>query len=292
MRLGFSIDPRQALSEPDELRLVTLGAQLGYESAWTPSGPDAAAFDRCLRWHRASGLPTGISVAPASGRPAAFYAEHARRVWEATGRSFVLGVGSGQMAHAAEGMREYLAELRELLPEGPPIYLAALGPLMLRLAAEQADGVALNWCSPRQVAWSRDRVERAAREAGRTTPAMHEYVRTSVDPDPGTARATLGAAALLYALGPPAYRRHFERMGFAEELRRLESGDGRPGDALLAAPGAAGGPGEVRPQFERLAAGLDEAVVRVLVTRPGDAESARLTLEECRPRRPGGAVSA
>ena len=67
MRIGFSIDPRQGLAEADELRLVELGARLGYDSAWTPSGPDEAAFDRCLRWHAASGLPTGISVVPASG---------------------------------------------------------------------------------------------------------------------------------------------------------------------------------------------------------------------------------
>jgi alkanesulfonate monooxygenase SsuD/methylene tetrahydromethanopterin reductase-like flavin-dependent oxidoreductase (luciferase family) len=283
MRLGFGIDPRQALSEADELRLVALGAQLGYESAWTPSGPDAAAFDRCLRWHGASGLATGISVVPASGQPPAFYAEHGRRVWEATGGRFTLGVGSGHMAHAAEGMRRYLTELRALLPDGPPIYLAALGPLMLRLASELADGVALNWCSPKWVAWSRERVERAARDAGRPAPPIAEYIRTSVDADPAAARATLGTSALQYALGPGAYRRHFERMGFAEELDRLAAGDGQPSDALLAASGAAGAPGEVRPRFDRLAQGLDEAIVRILVTTPGDAESARLTLEECRP---------
>src|SRR5690348_6538178 len=133
MRLGFSIDPRQALQEADELRLVELGARLGYESAWTPSGPDEAAFDRCLRWHAASGLATGISVVPASGQPAAFYAEHATRAWEGTGGTFVLGVGSGQMKNAAERMREYLAELRELVPADLPVQLAALGPLMLRV---------------------------------------------------------------------------------------------------------------------------------------------------------------
>lgn len=284
MRVGFSIDPRQELAQADELRLVELGARLGYQSAWTPSGPDEAAFDRCLRWHAASGLPTGISVVPASGQAPAFYAEHARRAWEGTGRRFVLGVGSGRMTQAAARMREYLAELRELLPDGPPLHLAALGPLMLRLAGELADGVLLNWCSPDWVSWSRARVERAAAEAGRPAPPLVEYIRTSVDTDPDVARATLGTAALQYALGPGAYRRHFERMGFGEELRRLEVDGGRPGAALLAAAGAAGAPGQVRPRFERLAAGLDEAVVRVLVTRPGDADSARRVLEECRPR--------
>ncbi|HXM54185.1 MAG TPA: LLM class flavin-dependent oxidoreductase, partial [Candidatus Dormibacteraeota bacterium] len=213
MRLGFSIDPRQALAEADELRLVELGARLGYQSAWTPSGPDEAAFDRCLRWHGVSGLATGISVVPASGQPPAFYAEHARRAWEGTGQAFVLGVGSGRMTHAASRMREYLAELRELLPDGPPVHLAALGPLMLRLAGEAADGVLLNWCSPEWVPWSRARVEEGAAAAGRPAPPVIDYIRTSVDPDPDLARATLGESALQYALGAPAYRKHFERMG-------------------------------------------------------------------------------
>jgi alkanesulfonate monooxygenase SsuD/methylene tetrahydromethanopterin reductase-like flavin-dependent oxidoreductase (luciferase family) len=284
MRVGFSIDPRQALSEADELRLVELGASLGYRSAWTPAGPDAAAFDRCLRWHRASGLPTGISVVPASGQPPAFYAEQGARVWEETGGRFTLGVGSGHLDAAAARMPDYLADLRERLPAGQPLGLAALGPLMLRVAGELADAVLLNWCSAEWVPWSRERVERAAAAAGRPAPEVVEYIRTSVDPDPALARTTLGQAALQYALGPGAYRKHFGRMGFAEELDGLAAaGGGRPSAALLAASGASGAPGEVRAQFDRLAAGLDLAIVRVLVTTPGDAESARRTLEECAP---------
>jgi len=283
VRIGFSIDPRQELAEADELRLVELGARLGYDSAWTPSGPDRSAFDRCLRWHAASGLPTGISVVPASGQPPEFYAEHAARAWEGTGHRFTFGVGSGRMDRAGEGMRAYLGELRRLLPEGQPIGLAALGPVMLRAAGELADGALLNWCSPEWVAWSRDRVERAAAAAGRPAPELIEYIRTSVDPDPALARSTLATAMLQYALGPGAYRRHFERMGFGAELDRLQRDGGDPSDDLLAASGAAGAPGAVRPQFDRLAEGLDLAIVRVLVTRPGDAESARRILEECRP---------
>ena len=156
---------------------------------------------------------------------------------------------------------------------------------MLRVAGELADGVALNWCSAGQVAWSRERVEAAARAAGRPVPQVVEYIRTSVDPDAGLARRTLAEAALQYALGPAAYRRHFERMGFGEELDRLEGGGDEASDELLHAAGAFGAPGEVRPQVERLAEGLDEAIVRVLVTRPGDAASALRVLEECAPGR-------
>ena len=73
-------------------------------------------------------------------------------------------------------MREYLETVRGLLagevvtyegrvvnlrgvqlafdsPPRTPVYLGALGPQMLRLAGQLADGVALNWCTPEQIAW-------------------------------------------------------------------------------------------------------------------------------------------
>src|SRR5207244_9094416 len=133
---GFGIDPEQGLSQADELRLVRLAADLGYDSAWTNSGADAGAFDRCLRWHEGSGLPVGISAVPASGRPTAFYAEHARRLWDATHGRFTLVVGSGRLPRPAQTMRPYLTDLRQQLPAAMPLYVAALGPLMLRLAAQ------------------------------------------------------------------------------------------------------------------------------------------------------------
>ena len=283
MRTGIGIDPDQGLTAGDELRLVRLAADLGYDSAWTPSGANAAAFDRCLSWHKASGLPVGISAVPASGQSPEFYAERARRLWDGTGGRFTLVAGSGQMAHAAHGMQSYLADLLRLLPAGMPLYVAALGPLMLRVGGELADGAALNWCTADQVAWSRKQLTEGAHAAGRPMPRLIEYIRTAVDPDPDVARKTVGAAALKYALGPPAYRRHFERMGFTEELHRIESSGGAPTPAFVSAIGAAGAPGQTRDQFERLATGLDLPIARILVVRRGDYESARRVLEECRP---------
>lgn len=284
MPIGFGLDPDQGLSQADELRLVKLAAELGYESAWTNSGADTAAFERCIRWHHASSLPTGISAVPASGQPAAFYAEHARRAWEATSGGFTLVVGSGQWDKAAVRMRRYLPEVREALLPGMPAYAAALGPLMLEVGAQLADGIALNWCTADQVARSRKRIEDAARQAGRSTPRIIEYIRTAVDPEPLLARRTVAVAAARY-LGFPVYRRHFERMSVAAELEQGTAAGATPSADVVDNVGAAGKPGETRSQFERLAQGLDLPIVRILVTRRGDYESARRALEECRPRK-------
>ena len=48
-----------------------------------------------------------------------------------------------------------------------PVYLGTLGPEMLRLAGEIADGVCLNWCTPAQIAWSRERIAEGAERVGR-----------------------------------------------------------------------------------------------------------------------------
>lgn len=282
MPTAFSIDPDQGLSGGDELRLVQLAAELGYESAWTPSRADDAAFNRCLSWHKASGLPVGISAVPASGQPARFYADHARRLWDLTGGRFTLVVGSGGMSRAAESMRAYMLDIRNQLPAELPLYLAALGPLMIRLGGQVADGVAINWCTAEQAAWSRTELAGAASAAGRSVPRLIEYIRTAVDPDGQAARQTVGQAALRYALGPAAYRRHFERMGFGDELKRVHSSN-MSGPNSLSTIGAAGVPGQARPQFERLGEVLDLPIVRILVVKPGDFESARSALEECRP---------
>ena len=115
MHFAVGIDPDQRLSEVDEARLLRLAAARGYEAAWTPSRPDEAAFDRCLRWHRESGLDTGISVVPALGQPPSFYASQAVRVWESSDGHFVLGVGSGQMERPARAMREYLSDRKSVV---------------------------------------------------------------------------------------------------------------------------------------------------------------------------------
>src|SRR5258707_8467802 len=104
--------------------------------------------------------------------------------------TFVLGVGAGSVRDKPiQLMRELSSSLRASLGDAR-IYLAALGPQMLALAGERYDGAALNWCSPEQTRWSRERVAAGALAAGRDPREIriHEYIRVCVDRDVAAAR--------------------------------------------------------------------------------------------------------
>ncbi len=167
------------------------------------------------------------------------------------------------------------------------MYLAALGPQMLRLAGETADGALLNWATPGHIAVSRARIDEGAARAGRDPGAVPVtmYIRVCVDDDVAAARQALGMQVLGYALGQPGvpqdagYRGLFGRMGFEEVLRDLEARrdqgaamaklvDAVP-DQMLQAVGYYGPAAAAPAAFARLSTGLDEAIVRVITARPG-----------------------
>ena len=274
------------------------------------------------------GLTTGIAVSPVALRSPLGLAMGAGTVSAVTGGRFILGIGTGGLhqaagreAHGAPAvspialMRDYLTVLRGLLdgervthhgpavavrglrldvdpPPRTPVYLGALGPQMLRLAGELADGVALNWCTAEQVAWSRDRIAEGAARAGRSPADVKvvQYIRMCVDDDEDRARRAFVPAMLGYALGRrgatsaeqrQGYRGHFERMGFGDALARLEAmrDNGASRDDLVEAfpPELARRVGYFGPAagaadaFRSLAQGLDTAIVRVVAARPGPA---------------------
>jgi len=281
------------------------------------------------------GVETGISVVPAPNWSATTLASAAGTAGDITGGKFILGVGTGA-AYSSEyrttwGMadvpimrltREYVTTLRELLagqtvtregsavrlsgvklayqPPRVPVYLAALGPQMLRLAGEIADGASLNWCSAEQVAWSRDVMAEGALKAGRDPKAtvMVEYIRVCVDDDENAARLALAKATLGYALArrgaskEAGYRGHFGRMGFEAALTDLEDrrdagaktdelAERFPTDLLLQV-GYFGKPAGARAAFLKLAQGLDTAMVRVVPAHPG-VDSVRAVMTACAP---------
>ncbi len=222
-------------------------------------------------------------------------------------------------------MREYTAAIKGLLsgetvsidgdavqydgvqlgvrPPSTPVLVGALGPQMIQLGGEVGDGVVLNWCDPERVAWSRDRLNEGAAKAGKRPEDVQlvEYIRICVDEDVETARMSYAKSMLGYALGQQvpsdrlrkfAYRAHFERMGFTDELaslddmrRRGTSADevaAAASEELLTRVGYYGNAAGAKAAFESLADGLDTAIVRVVSARPG-LDSVRAVMRACAP---------
>lgn len=287
------------------------------------------------------GLTTGISVVPVPIWSAPALATAAATLSTLSNGRFILGIGSGSI-HSGDYrrsfglrplpplamMRDYLVTLRQLLAgaqveyDGPavslhgvrlgyqpppvPVYLGALGPRMLQLAGETAAGAALNWCTPEQIAWSREQVALGAHRAGRDPSgiAVVEYIRVCVDDDVEVARRAFTRAVLGYALARPGasndygYRAHFARMGFDAALTDLEERRARGASEdeiveafpreLLRLVGYYGAPAGAASAFRRLATGLDTAIVRVVPARPGPA-AVSAVLQACRPALVSGA---
>jgi alkanesulfonate monooxygenase SsuD/methylene tetrahydromethanopterin reductase-like flavin-dependent oxidoreductase (luciferase family) len=292
VEIGLGLDSRLGLSAAQLRDLAPEASALGYQSLWTNAGVDYDPIVLCVAWHERSGLPTGVSVVPIARNPAPVLALAARSAHELTGGRFVLGVGSGSVTERPiAAVRSYIDELRKTAKD-VPIYVGALGPQMLALAGRYAEGAALNWCTPAQVAWSRERVGPRAK--------VIEYVRMCVDDDVTAARLALAKQVLAYALvprpsGARGYRAHFERMGFAPQLDQLEArrAGGASDDDLarampeemLSAFGYAGPATGAAAAFAGLSAGLDVAIVRVLVTRQGNVEGVRATMRAALSRR-------
>ncbi|HEY0718240.1 MAG TPA: LLM class flavin-dependent oxidoreductase [Streptosporangiaceae bacterium] len=326
MMIGVGLDGRLGLPF-GQLRAAAREAErLGFDSLWTPAGTVPDSFHVCAAWSQDTSLRTGISVVPAARMwtPPSLAIQAATLAQLSAGR-FVLGLGTGGYGPdfwASVGlpnrpiavMREYVTQVRALLegqtatgagtgdgspgwprsaslgvPDLPPapVYLAALGPQMLRLAGEAADGALLNWATPERIAVSRAEIDAGAARAGRAPGSvpMTMYIRVCIDDDVAAARRALGTQVLGYAMARPGmpkdagYRALFTEMGYGAELTGLEQRrdqglpmpelvDAAP-DEMLQAVGYYGPAGPAAAAFARLSRGLDETIVRIVSARPG-----------------------
>jgi len=338
MDYGFVLDGTFELSWAQQRELVKLATDLGDTSAWAPGGVTSRdGIHAAVQWSQAAGprLTTGLSVIVAPFWTPVSLAAQTATAAELTDGRFILGIGSGgayqaSVLHAYDMparpvvslMRDYLQILRGLLngdevdytgqatslhgvrlaftPPRVPIYVGGLGPQMLKLAGELADGVIPSWSSPEQVAWGKELTASAARKAGRDPSDVKwaGFVRMCIDEDADLARRTFAASLLRYGMARPGgskdqgYRGHFGRMGFDDVLTRLESMrdagasmsqliDELPVE-LMQTVGYFGPPDGAPEAFRRLARGLDSALLRMITTAPGPDKVA-LALESVKP---------
>jgi alkanesulfonate monooxygenase SsuD/methylene tetrahydromethanopterin reductase-like flavin-dependent oxidoreductase (luciferase family) len=334
-RLGLSLDQQRTLVQ----EAARLGYESLWTPTGTTGR--SAFFTCAQWWQasaevRPGGLDVGISVVPFPAWTVPTLAAQAATLSDFTGGKHILGIGLGgypsDSFRAPLGLplvpplrltREYLATTRALLNgqtvehagqavnlhglrlglDAPPtpVYLAAMGPRILRLAGELADGVTPNWSSPEQIVWLREQVAAGARHAGRDPASIPfaQYIRVCIDEDETAARRAFVANMLGYALARPGqpkdqgYRAHFGRMGFEAVLGELEArrDAGAPVETLVddvppelaLRVGYFGKPSGAPEALRHLSRGLDEAMVRLITTRPGDLDACLGAIRACRP---------
>jgi probable F420-dependent oxidoreductase len=145
------------------------------------------------------------------------------------------------------------------LPPRPPRVLAALGPRMLALSAEKADGALLYFQTPDHTQLTRETLGPKAFLAPTQMVVLEE--------DPDSARAAARRILSLYSF-LPSFVDHFARLGFAvEEL--ADGGSNRLIDAVFARGNVDAVAKRVQ---EHLDAGADHVAVQVITpTWPRDA---------------------
>lgn len=240
---------------------------LGYRSVWIPESPfgkDVLTFAAVLLGASTRmTVATGIAIIWA--RDPAAMMNAGRTLGDAHPGRFVLGVGiSHESTAEARGheyrqpvttMRRYLEEMSEASFDGhgpawtPPVLVAALGPRMLEVAAESADGAHPFLTTP-----DHTRLARETLGAGRLLAVEQGVVLGA----PGPARAA-ARDNLARFLEWPNYRRHLVRLGFDED-ELLDGGSNRLVDALY----AIGDEEAVRRRVdEHLDAGADHVCLQV-----------------------------
>ncbi len=231
----------------------------GFDCAW---GGEANNKDPTVMLSAIAAVTTRLKVGSAIyhilGRTPATLALQAMGLDELSGGRFLLGIGSSNPTIAKwhgqsfdrplSRIQEYIEITRAAMrgeklnfegkfftaqnfkmafkPSGRsiPIYVAAFGPKMTRLAGRISDGVLINMANPTEIGRIAAEVKAGALEAGKD-PAKMEIickVRCSIAPNYSVAREALSHALTYYALAD-YYRDLLGRMGFAEEVEAMRS---------------------------------------------------------------------
>jgi 5,10-methylenetetrahydromethanopterin reductase len=239
--------------------LARLAEAHGFDCAW---GGEANNKDPTVMLSAVAAVTTRLKVGSAVyhilGRTPATLALQAAGLDELSSGRFLLGIGSSNPTIAKwhgqvldqplARVREYIEIVRAALrgeklnfagkffnaenfkmafkPSGRtiPVYLAAFGPKMTRLAGRIADGVLINMANPDEIRRIAEEVHEGARDAGRD-PAHVEIIckiRCSIASTTGAARDALSHALTYYALAD-YYRDLLGRMGFADEVEAMRA---------------------------------------------------------------------
>ncbi len=308
MRIGLMMGPERGRYRRKAAQLAADAAaaeRAGFTSLWLPQIPgDFDAFVAiALAAQATDRIELGTAVVPIQTRHPIAMAQEAMSVQAVAEGRFTLGIGvshdwviQGQLGlpyeRPAHLMRSYLEVLNPAL-RGPgsvdvendrfrvhspmdvtdwapnPVLLAALAPVMLRLAGEHASGTIL-WLADERAVGEHvvPRITRAAAEAGRPKPRVVAGVPVALCPNDEVDAARDWANR---ALGHSEYCENYQRL--------LARGDARSEGDILAAGDASAVEKRLRAFKD---AGTTDLAVRVLALgrdRESRIESRRRTLE-------------
>lgn len=214
---------------------------LGYSTLWLPetTGRDPFAHIAHLM-DSTSTMMFATGIANIFHRHPGVMKQAAHTLAEQSGGRFVLGIGVShaplvaglrqldyskpltQMRHYLEAMRQSPITVPEP-PEEPLVLLAALGPKMLQLAAEEADGAHPYWTTPEHTAEAR------ALMGPDALLCVEQKVVLTTDAE---AARSAGATQVERYAALPNYRNNWLRLGFTD--RQIDDRDPAFIDAVVA----------------------------------------------------------
>jgi probable F420-dependent oxidoreductase len=245
------------MPSPPSVELARGLEDLGYGAIWVGGSPggDLDEIEATLAATDHITVATGI-VNIWKDDPATIAAAY-RRLADGYGARFFLGVGAGHPEATSDYTRPYEALVRyldRLDAEGVPEdrrALAALGPKVLRLAADRTAGAHPYLVTPEHTTRARELIGTQALLA----PEQHIVL----DPDRTRGRE-LARSALQYYLGLTNYTANWRRLGFTED-DLADGGSDRLVDGLV----ALGDAREVAARVtEHLDAGADHVCVQLI----------------------------
>ncbi|MGB2696141.1 MAG: TIGR03564 family F420-dependent LLM class oxidoreductase [Dehalococcoidia bacterium] len=247
MRIGLFLVDTTPIDQ--QIETVVAAERDGFDGVWFSDifGVDALMMI-ALAGRQTSRIEMGTSVVPVYPRQPWDMARRALFAQAATGGRLTLGIG---LSHApvvegmwglsyekpARHMREYMSVLGPLVREGRvsfqgevfrttagvqvpgatsfPILIAALAPVMLRVAGEQAEGT-ITWMTGRKTIETHvaPRINAAAEAAGRPKPRICVALPIAVTNDAAGARERAGQMFQVYGQ-LPNYKRMLAKEGAA-----------------------------------------------------------------------------
>ena len=258
-RIAVRLENDPQLSTHDYVELASLAQDRNYEMVWVPEGAGRDSLTQCtfLAAHTET-IKLATGILPIYYRTPMLTAMSAAGLGALSRGRFILGLGVGhrpsvesthgiQFGRPLTRMRETITLVRRLLDgeqvslagkvfnvgsaslgaaapaNRVPIYVAALGPQMLELTGELADGALLNWTASSYLEQAVHHLHRGAEKAGRDPSEVDVagYVRVAVSEGGEDARTSLQGQIARYASNP-FYHNFFRDMGFGKEMAAAE----------------------------------------------------------------------